>query len=135
MIHDLFFYGAGVPRYGLLWLLVTPVMTALAHAAGLRGRRLALLLATTLPTFGLHFAAVPGLTSFPVRWAITVASLSGMIVLLVDVVRNGLPPTAPPRGWARRHVPAIPAMFVIVMGAVAIRAVWAWVDPGRSSPA
>ncbi|WP_157965400.1 glycosyltransferase family 87 protein [Euzebya rosea] len=130
MIHDLFFYGAGVPRYGLLWLLVTPVMTALAHAAGLRGRRLALLLATTLPTFGLHFAAVPGLTSFPVRWAITVASLSGMIVLLVDVVRNGLPPTAPPRGWARRHVPAIPAMFVIVMGAVAIRAVWAWVDPG-----
>lgn len=130
MIHDLFFYGAGVPRYGLLWLLVTPVMTALAHAAGLRGRRLALLLATTLPTFGLHFAAVPGLTSFPVRWAITVASLSGMVVLLVDVVRNGLPPTAPPREWARRHVPAIPAMFVIVLGAVAIRAVWAWVDPG-----
>ena len=131
MIRDLLFYGAGVPRFVFIWLLVTPAMIWLARAAGLRGRRLALLVATTLPTFGLHSAAVPGLTSFPVQWAITTLSLGALATMLLRVVTHGLPPVGPCTStWLQRRVSYLPALTTVVLLGVVLRAVWTWIDPG-----
>lgn len=130
---ELLTYADGIPRYGALWVLATPVVAAVARAAGVRGRHLRLLVATTLPTLGLHVAAVPWAWPFAVRWGVVVASLVAVGWLLGGLLRAAAASaTHDARPSHRWPVPPVVVVVALVVVAVALRAALAVLDPGIS---
>ncbi|HWB70630.1 MAG TPA: hypothetical protein VG452_00305 [Egibacteraceae bacterium] len=115
-------YGPGIPRYVALWLPLTPLLVAALLALRVRRGAVAVVVASTLPTFLLHNP--PGRLPFPVRWALLTALLGGLAWWVAARVRGGGPVDGPrpPVRW-----PLVLALGVV---ALLVRVPLAWVDPG-----
>jgi len=127
-VHALFTYGAGVPRYLGLWLVLTPVLVAGLLAFGVRRGAVLAVALTTLPS----------LTRNPPQWLGPGFQYVMMAVLLVYVtawlvtrLRAGAP--APVTGPAPAPAP-VPWQkgVALVALALALRVPLAWWDPGIS---
>jgi hypothetical protein len=136
MIHDVFEYGPGIPRYLGMWVVLTPVLVvALVRARVRPGAVLAVFL-STLPSLNRN---PPSWFGFPLRWFVLIASSAYLVAWLVARVRAA-PPTSsrnPPSegGSARKSrwgVAALAALAALVGLTLALRTPLAWWDPGIS---
>lgn len=135
-MEELFTYGPGIPRYLALWLPLTPVMVAGLRWAGVRWSMIAVVVATTLPTFGLHIPSTPGWPQLA-RYALFVG---GELVLLAWLIRlaaargpgelaDELPGGRTGDRAAGDAFPAVAAITLVALGLL-LRIPLAWVDPG-----
>jgi hypothetical protein len=123
MIHDIFEYGPGIPRYLGMWVVLTPVLAvALVRARVRPGAVLAVFL-STLPSLNRN---PPSWFGFPLRWFVLTASSAYLVAWLVARVRESPRP-------AHQHVPARSlTVAALVALTLALRVPLAWWDPGIS---
>jgi len=120
-------YGPGIPRYVALWLPLAPLLLLALRSSGVPWTSVAVVVASTLPTFLRHNppTAVPHV----LLWLAMIALLAGIAGWLVTVLRRpagDAPPSEPAAGvrW--------PAVGLLVLVALAVRVPLAWIDPGIS---
>ncbi len=118
-------YGDGIPRYIALWLPLMPALVGGLLILRVRPRAVAMVVATTLPTFFLHNP--PLRLPYLARWVALEVVLLGFVWWVVRSLR-GTPPTAA-RGAERAPWLALVGLAAL---AVAVRAPLAWLDPGIS---
>lgn len=131
-MEELFTYGPGIPRYLALWLPLTPVMVAGLRWAGARWSTIAVVVATSLPTFGLHIPSTPGWPQLA-RYALFVG---GQVVLLIWLLRlattrgtGGLTGGLTDDRTTTDAFPAVAAITLVALGLL-LRVPLAWIDPG-----
>jgi hypothetical protein len=120
-VTELFTYGPGIPRYLALWLPLAPVLVGGLVLLRVRRGAIAVVLASTLPSFALH--QPPGGVPLPVV-ALPVAAVVGVVGWWVAGRLTRERDAAGPRrtgDWAVLGVVAL---------ALALRVPLAWADPG-----
>jgi hypothetical protein len=121
-VREFLSYGPGIPRYVALWLPLAPALLACLLAGRVRRSAVAVVLATTLPTFALHMApaAVPAeALVLGVAAVLAVAGAWAVGALRQPEATAG--PPQPRRAWA---------VAAAVLLALALRVPLAWLDPG-----
>jgi hypothetical protein len=130
MIHDVFEYGPGIPRYLGMWVVLTPILVvALVRARVRPGAVLAVFL-STLPSLNRN---PPSWFGVPLRWFVLTASSAYLVAWLVARVRaTPATPARNPlsaRGSTRTVRLELAALVALTL---AIRVPLAWWDPGIS---
>jgi len=125
-LRDFLTYGPGIPRYVALWLPLAPLLVAGLRRFGVPWSAVAVVLASTLPTFLRHNppTAVPHLA----LWLGMVLLLVGIAGWLVAVLRRPASDEPPASAAAVRW----PLVGLLVLVALAVRIPLAWIDPGIS---
>jgi hypothetical protein len=123
MIHNVFEYGPGIPRYLGMWVVLVPVLVAALVRARTRPGAVLAMVLSTLPSLTRN---PPVWFPFPLRWVVLTASAAYLAVWLVARVRD---PHDDVRD-ARRTCPVVVAGLVVL--ALALRVPLAWWDPGIS---
>ena len=135
MIHDVFEYGPGIPRYLGMWAVLTPVLVVALVRARVRPRAVLAVFLSTLPSLNRN---PPSWFGFPLRWFVLTASSAYLVAWLVVRVRAHSAPTPPPIssrnppsavGSARRDRWWVAALVALTL---ALRVPLAWWDPGIS---
>lgn len=127
-MEELFTYGPGIPRYLALWLPLTPVMVAGLRWAGVRWSTIAVVAATSLPTFGLHIPSTPGWPQLA-RYALFVGGELVLLVWLLRLAATGGSGELTDDRTADDAFPAVTAFTLVALGLL-LRVPLAWVDPG-----
>ncbi len=122
-MSELLTYGPGIPRYLALWLPLAPLLIAGLVAAGVHRRVIAVVLASTLPTFALH-QPPPSVPS-----GVLVAGVAAVLCAVGAWLGSRLRASQGATFGARQRASA-GAVLALVVLTVALRAPLAWLDPG-----
>jgi hypothetical protein len=129
MIHDVFEYGPGIPRYLGMWVVLTPVLVVALVRARVRPGAVLAVFVSTLPSLNRN---PPSWFGFPLRWVVLTASSAYLVTWLVARVRAAPASTSrnpPSQGGSAGKRWWVAALVALTL---ALRVPLAWWDPGIS---